>query len=852
MLNIRIMHKKLLLFIGLVVGTAFVSSLLGSSTTHATGEKYIWTSATTIEASGGKYTGKTTFSVTPDHKFSGSTTEAITTDMGIKVNYGCYDHTNGRIVIRNNDRTKGELWVDQLASGATGKCGQGVNVRDSNIDMDPTFSIADQAAPPPASGTDYNTKDCNTVTDAKEKAKCVAVKSCVTQHGKTAADCEAAWTGCISADQSDAALKACGDQIGKGDVSGAKYVAPPKAEEASQTNCKVDGIGWIICPVMRFMAKVTDQAYGIVSYMLTTPAVNTDTGSPMYQAWSIMRNFANVAFVIAFLIVIYSQITGVGVSNYGIKKLLPRIIVAAILVNVSYWICAIAVDLSNILGSSLYGLLEGASNRLFIEGKAYIGSGGGGIWDALTVGILGVAATVAILYAGLSVLLPILLAALVAIIVAVVALTLRQALIIILIVISPLAFVAYLLPNTESWFKKWRGLLQTLLLMYPIIAVIFGGSALASKIIMASAGDNVVLQVMGAGVTIIPLIVAPAFMKKAGDVLGKLGINDPSKGIVDRAKKGAAGYRSNRQQLRDARALGGGFQFGRGSQVKRKARRQAVLSQRERNLNNARSGYIAEASLDNKVNAGQQALSWATDGAKGGKSKGDQLLNKMAAGGGEAAKSGALAQALTIQQKLEAEEVTAASATIKALNLTGDQKRKLAGGGDITTADGRKLNAGNDIALQKAAMQSVADTADIKGMNDLIDQSKSWGGPNGDKLRQSLADTIGASGNRPSYMSQGSLEKVRQGNGKSSTEMIEEAIGNNTYSAEKIATTDKDELNAVATVAAASANVSVAEKQKLVNNAHEALTDDKLKVKVGKNLAVVQNIRTNTSPPALP
>jgi hypothetical protein len=851
MLNIRIMYKRLLLFIGLVVGTAFVSSLLTSNVTHATGEKYIWTSATTIEASGGKYTGKTTFSVTPQHQFSGSTTEAITTDMGIKVNYGCYDHTNGRIVIRNNDRTKGELWVDQLASGSTGKCGQGVNVRDSNIDMDPTFSIADQATPPPASGTDYNTKDCNTVTDAKEKAKCVAVKSCVTQHGKTAADCEAAWTGCISADQSDAALKACGDQIGKGDVSGAKYVAPPKAEEASQTNCKVDGIGWIICPVMRFMAKVTDQAYGIVSYMLTTPALSSDTNSPMYKAWAIMRNFANVAFVIAFLIVIYSQITGVGVSNYGIKKLLPRIIVAAILVNVSYWICAIAVDLSNILGSSLYGLLEGASNRLFVDGKSYLGSGGGGIWDALTVGIIGVAATVAILYAGLSVLLPILLAALVAIVVAVVALTLRQALIIILIVISPLAFVAYLLPNTESWYKKWRGLLQTLLLMFPIIAVIFGGSALASKIIMSTAGDNVVLQVMGAGITIIPLIVAPAFMKKAGDVLGKLGINDPSKGLVDRAKKGAAGYRSNRQQLRDARALNGGFQFGRGSQVKRNARRQAVLAQRERNVNNARSGYIAKASLDSSQSATQQALAWATDGSKGGKTKGDQLVGKMAAGGGDAAKSGALAQALTIQNKLEAEEVTAASATIKALNLTGTQKRELAGGGEITTADGRKLNAGSDIALQRAAMQSVADTADIKGMNDLVDQSKGWSGANGDKLRQSLADTIGASGNRPSYMSQGNLEKVRQGQGKSSTEMIEEAIGNNTYSAEKIATTDKDELNAVAAVAAASTNVSVAEKQKLVNNAHEALTDDKLKVKVGKNLAVVQNIRTNTPPPPL-
>src|SRR5690606_3575128 len=112
-------------------------------------------------------------------------------------------------------------------------------------------------------------------------------------------------------------------------------------------------------------------------------------------------------------------------------------------------------------------------------------------------------------------------AAALAIITVFLVLTLRQALIILLIVIAPLAFVAYLLPNTEDWFTKWRKLLMTLLLMYPIIAVIFGASALASSIVMNSAsGDyKAVIQIMGACIAILPLAITPVVMKTAGGVL---------------------------------------------------------------------------------------------------------------------------------------------------------------------------------------------------------------------------------------------------------------------------------------------------------------------------------------------
>ena len=74
----------------------------------------------------------------------------------------------------------------------------------------------------------------------------------------------------------------------------------------------------------------------------------------MWEAASFQR-----LFIILLLVVIFSQITGVGIDNYGIKKILPKLIIAAILINLSYWICVAFVDLSNILGNSFQAMFNG-------------------------------------------------------------------------------------------------------------------------------------------------------------------------------------------------------------------------------------------------------------------------------------------------------------------------------------------------------------------------------------------------------------------------------------------------------------------------------------------------------------
>lgn len=107
---------------------------------------------------------------------------------------------------------------------------------------------------------------------------------------------------------------------------------------------------------------------------------------------------------------------------------------------------------------------------------------------------------------------PLVLGAALAVFTLVIILVARQALVIILIIISPLAFVALLLPNTQKLFDKWRSTLISLLLMYPIVSIIFGGAQIAGFAILstvATAADPV-----ATGVAILTgqfVIVAPFF-----------------------------------------------------------------------------------------------------------------------------------------------------------------------------------------------------------------------------------------------------------------------------------------------------------------------------------------------------
>jgi hypothetical protein len=278
----------------------------------------------------------------------------------------------------------------------------------------------------------------------------------------------------------------------------------------------VSGTGWFLCPIMTSLAGLSDLMWNIVQSLLTVNPLSQ--ADPIYKAWNVIRNIANVVFVIFFMMIILSQVSGFGIDNYGIKKLLPKIIICAILVNVSFIFIQIAVDLSNIVGKGLYDVIMGMAGKM--PTKANFGSL---LSEAIAVGSGAAAFGIAAAVVGSSgavlwLLAPSILMAVLAFLSALVTLSLRQAAIPILAILAPLAFVAYLLPNTEQWFKKWKDLLVTMLMLYPLASIVFAGAQFAGLAIYAN-GNNFWWHMVGMVVMALPLFSLPFLARKGGAIL---------------------------------------------------------------------------------------------------------------------------------------------------------------------------------------------------------------------------------------------------------------------------------------------------------------------------------------------
>ena len=374
-------------------------------------------------------------------------------------------------------------------------------------------------------------------------------------------------------------------------------------QQNSGTTCdstQTAGIGWILCPVVNFLAKSMDYIYKVIADFLVVRTITTDTSGSLYRMWAIIRDIANLCFVGVFLVIIYSQISGLGYSNYNLKKMLPRLIIGAILVNTSFWISALAVDASNILGVSIHDVFMTVMQNLNTNGNydsvtvpdwqsiTIIALSGSAATAGLTIFVLANTVTGA-----LALLIPALVGVLLAALVAFVVLAARQALIVCLVIISPLAFAAMLLPNTEKYFDKWRGALTTLLLLFPIFSVIFSGAQLAGMAIVQSAGGNLVTIILGMTVQVAPIVITPLLVKFSGGLIGRIAgmVNNPNKGLLDRTKNWSKGFAAERRN----RAIAGRMMPDGTTQLKRRHVPTAYLDARRRAREGRRKAYEAGA-----------------------------------------------------------------------------------------------------------------------------------------------------------------------------------------------------------------------------------------------------------------
>lgn len=328
-----------------------------------------------------------------------------------------------------------------------------------------------------------------------------------------------------------------------------------------------ESLGWIVCPVLDWMTRASGQLYNnyIVPALQVKPKLfeeRTGDSNDTFDVWGIFQGFANVLFIILLLAVIFSQLTGVGIDNYGIKKILPKLLVAAILVNLSYYICVALVDVSNIVGNSLQAMFDGMASGLSapLPGGGGSGAGATAITAVLILG--GLAAVGVAIWQNPAILLTLLVAALgvvISILFLFVILSAREAAIVVLTVISPLAFACYMLPNTKKLFDKWLKIWEGLLLVYPICGLLVGGGNFMSKLMLSATGAGT----DGSGffgsftamlIGIVPIFFIPTVLKGSFAAMGNLGAK--ISGFGDRARGRATGWLKNREEYKNLQQRG--------------------------------------------------------------------------------------------------------------------------------------------------------------------------------------------------------------------------------------------------------------------------------------------------------
>jgi hypothetical protein cdiviTM7_00597 len=522
-----------------------------------------------------------------------------------------------------------------------------------------------------------------------------------------------------------------------------------------KNSCAIEWVGWIMCPVIRGANGMVVSTYSLMQqHFLNIKADEIfQQDKPAFKTWSSFRDIANVFFVIALSIIIFSQVSGVGISNYGIKKMLPKIIVFAILVNISWYISVIMIDISNIVGHSLFEWLSGDGTWQFSSDSQSEDSPVEQILGGTAaIGVGTAAAVTGALAAGSSILLFIFSAAL-ALIMMIFILLIRQAAVIVLVVVSPVAFVAGILPNTEGFFKKWIKFFKNMLMIYPICSLIVGGAIFVSNLLYNNE-TNPLLKVAYGILPILSLFTIVAIIKSVLSIIdGLTGGN--LRGTLDRMSGRLNDATANSRPMRrfkeweGDRKIGGlaigknareaKYQEGKAGRTYIKNRRELQRLQAKDNLTAAESRRYTQLGAENaKYERAQSegmasAMASTIAGDVGAVDRHLQRISNVTDPVQQGLMYGAVAQAVN-QAGLSAADRSAAMAKVVDGALQSDNpEQRQAAMRQIA------LNAGSEMkninpAAAKALTQNTANKDNIKSVSDFEKDASTYAGASAQQM----------------------------------------------------------------------------------------------------------------------
>jgi len=283
-------------------------------------------------------------------------------------------------------------------------------------------------------------------------------------------------------------------------------------------------LGWSICPAINAAIIFADGAWSIFEFLLINNPL--DGSGTYYDSWTKVRDLANAILVVIFLGIVISQVSNIGISNYGIKKMLPRLVIVAVAINISYYLMQVIIDIANITGKSIDSIFSGFESYSGLKAA----NGWSVLFDSIllsatVVGSVGVTLAAGAVLGWPAIILflgAMIIPAIIGIIAGLLALQVRSMLIPILAIFSPVALVAWVLPNTQKLFDKWKSMFTGLVFLYPLASIYYGGLKFAASITLTSGESISIQRLMALAALFIGTFMVAVIAIKSNSIMGKI------------------------------------------------------------------------------------------------------------------------------------------------------------------------------------------------------------------------------------------------------------------------------------------------------------------------------------------
>ena len=251
-------------------------------------------------------------------------------------------------------------------------------------------------------------------------------------------------------------------------------------------------IGWIaflISYVIGYVATV------VIDVLIWVAQFNNIIGvAAVNQGWVIVRDLCNMFFILILLVIAFATI--LRQENYSAKKLLPKLLIMAVLINFSKTICGLIIDFSQVIMLTFVNgfASTGAGhfvqmfqmNKYFsmseVSDQAFEGGSGLAVAAGIIMGVIAMIVTVITLLVMLAVL------------------VMRIIMLWVYTILSPIAFLAAAFPAGQKYSSQWWSEFSKQVVVGPVLAFFIWLALLTAGTSSTDLGTKVELSSSGISV----------------------------------------------------------------------------------------------------------------------------------------------------------------------------------------------------------------------------------------------------------------------------------------------------------------------------------------------------------------